>query len=78
MDSRSLRPLLAKKTREHRRHLVAGLGDWRLVWDGRYKLIEGFEKAPQLFDLQSDPLENLNLWEAERRIRTHLKTLLPA
>jgi arylsulfatase len=78
MDSRTLRPLLAGKTRTHRRHVVAGLAPWRLVWDGRYKLIEGFEKEPQLFDLRTDPLENLNLWASERRIRTHLQTLLPA
>lgn len=78
MDSRTLRPLLAGKTRKHRPHVTAALAEWRLVWDGRYKLIEGFEKAPQLFDLKSDPLENLNLWDTERRIRTHLKTFLPA
>ena len=78
MDSRTLRPLLAGQTRRHRSHLVAGLEGWRLVWDGRYKLIEGFEKEPQLFDLRRDPLENLNLWAQQTRIRTQLKTLLPS
>jgi arylsulfatase A-like enzyme len=78
MDSRTLRPLLACQTRRHRSHLVAGLEGWRLVWDGRYKLIEGFEKEPQLFDLRRDPLENLNLWAQQTRIRTQLKTLLPS
>jgi arylsulfatase A-like enzyme len=78
MDSRTLRPLLAGATRRHRSHLVAGLEGWRLVWDGRYKLIEGFEKEPQLFDLRRDPLENLNLWAQQTRIRTQLKTLLPS
>ncbi len=67
MDSRSLRPLLQGKTKSHRRHLNSALGNWRMVWDGRYKFIEGFQTArqeqaqPLLFDLAEDPLENVNL-----------------
>ena len=78
MDSRSLRPLLAGRTKVHRSHVVSALEGWRLVWDGRHKLIEGFEKQSQLFDLQADPLENANLWHQQATIRTNLKTLLPA
>ena len=77
MDSRSLGPLLAGRTHVHRSHLVAALEEWRMVWDGRHKLIEGYEKEPQLFDLQVDPLENSNLWGQQLKIRTHLKTFLP-
>jgi len=76
MDSRSLRPVLEGKAQHHRRWVLSGLGSWRMVWDGRYKLITGFDpdspnpvKAEQprllLFDLQADPLENHNL-AAER------------
>jgi arylsulfatase A-like enzyme len=74
MDSRSLRPLLEGKTRSHRDYVLSGLGGWRLVFDGRYKLIRGFGSAglsragppltelpPLLFDLESDPLENANI-----------------
>lgn len=71
MDSRSLRPLLEGRTRSHRQHVLSGLGDWRVVFDGRYKLIRGFDPQrpkqpsgaapPLLFDLASDPLENTNL-----------------
>ena len=77
MDSRSLRPLLAGRTKVHRSHLVSSLEGWRMVWDGRHKLIEGYEKEPQFFDLQTDPLENSNLSAQPSKIRSHLKTLLP-
>jgi len=42
MDSRSLRGLLEGRTRTHREYALCGLGAWRLVFDGRYKLIRGF------------------------------------
>ena len=77
MDSRSLRPLLAGRTKVHRSHVVSALEGWRMVWNGRHKLIEGYEKEPQLFDLETDPLENSNLAVQESKIRSHLKTLLP-
>ncbi len=77
MDSRSLRPLLTGRTKVHRSHVVSALEGWRMVWDGRHKLIEGYEKEAQLFDLLTDPLENSNLSAQHSKIRTHLKTLLP-
>jgi arylsulfatase A-like enzyme len=61
MDSRSLRPLLEGQTRSHRECVLSGLARWRLVWDGRFKLVQGFDHAPLLFDLEADPLENQNL-----------------
>ena len=74
MESRSLRPLLEGRTMRHREVLLSGLNQWRMAWDGRYKLITGFdvtsaqqnrERAaaapPVLFDLESDPLEERNI-----------------
>jgi arylsulfatase A-like enzyme len=82
MDSLSLRPMLEGKTRTHRAFVSSGLGLWRMVFDGRYKFIRGFDPgrpriwlhrgdslrysepaaAPLLlFDLEKDPLENVNL-----------------
>ncbi len=61
MDSRSLRPLLEGKTRSHREYLLSGLADWRMAWDGRYKLVRGFQEKEALYDLEADPLENRNL-----------------
>lgn len=45
MDSRSLRPLLEGKTAHHRDWALSGLGSWRLAYNGRYKLIDGFVPA---------------------------------
>ena len=60
MDSRSLRNLLKGMSRTHRDIVLSGLGNWRMIYDGRYKYIEGFGDTPQLFDLDADPLENHN------------------
>jgi len=61
MDSRSLRPLLEGATDDHREHVLSGLGDWRLAFDGRHKYIEGFRGENLLFDLEQDPNEDVNL-----------------
>ena len=50
----------ADVTGTHRVHVLSGLGTWRLVFDGRYKLIGGYGETgkPILFDLLNDPMEN--------------------
>jgi arylsulfatase A-like enzyme len=79
MDSKSLRPVFQGKAKSHRRKLQSALGDWRMVWDGRYKLIEGFQAARQeqpktlLFDLAGDPLENVNLAAGHSDVIDRLK-----
>jgi arylsulfatase A-like enzyme len=45
-DSFTLRPLLEGKATAHRDHVLSGLDRWRMVFDGRYKLIRGFESRP--------------------------------
>jgi arylsulfatase A-like enzyme len=61
MDSLSLLPLLEGKTRKHREFARSGLGNWRAVWDGRYKLVRGFSEETELFDMESDPQEDHNI-----------------
>ncbi len=68
MDALSLRPLLEGRTRTVRSFVRSGLGAWRLVFDGRYKLISGYaprraEAAPatMLFDLDADPWEDRDI-----------------
>jgi arylsulfatase len=41
-DSRTLRAVLEGKAKTHREFLLSGLDRWRMVFDGRYKLIRGF------------------------------------
>ncbi|MFP4055495.1 MAG: sulfatase [Candidatus Brocadiia bacterium] len=87
MDSRSLVPVLTGRAESHRQHLRSGLNAWRLVFDGRYKLVAGFpvprrkgreaaEAPPLLFDLEADPLENENVAEKQPRTVARLAPLL--
>lgn len=73
MHARSIRRLLEGTTTVHRDYVLSGLAGWRMVFDGRHKLIRGFnpvvsgsnyrtdssdlDAAPILFDLQEDPNE---------------------
>lgn len=66
MEARSLRPVLSGRTAHHREVLHSALEEWRLVWDGRYKLVEGYENETMLFDLEKDPFENQNLVTSEK------------
>ena len=43
VDSRSMRPLFAGETDYHREVVRSGLSAWRLAYDGRYKLIRGYD-----------------------------------
>lgn len=90
MDSRSLWPVLSGKARHHREFVRSGLWNWRLVYDGKHKLIRGFDPkakghgggesaehtADLLFDLESDPLENTNLASSRGDVVERLGKLL--
>lgn len=45
LDSRTLRPLLEGNESATRPYVTSGLHEWRMVCDGRYKLIRGFDAA---------------------------------
>jgi len=83
MDSVSFRRVLEGNSNTHRDVVYSGLGAWRMVWDGKYKVITGFNPAekrnssdwaldapqvqgvqPLVFDLDSDPGENRDLYSA--------------
>jgi hypothetical protein len=60
--------------------VLVGLKDWRVVFDGRHKLVRGFgEDGEMLFDLQADPTERENLIDrpALAETRQRLAALLP-
>lgn len=87
MDSRSLRGVLEGRTPALRQHVTSGLCNWRMVYDGRFKLITGYDPAhnvretiatePLLFDLQSDPLENRNIAKQAPEVVQRLMPLMP-
>jgi arylsulfatase A-like enzyme len=64
-DGRSLWPLLSGAGGAHRGAVRSALRsanyDWRLAFDGRYKLVEAAGAAPRLYDLEADPGEDVDL-----------------
>lgn len=64
-DSRTLRPVLKGQAQAHRDFVRSGLNDWRLAFDGRYKLVRGYEGEDRLYDLAADPNESRNLAAAQ-------------
>jgi len=55
IDSKTLRPILERKTDKGRDYVTSALGNWRLVFDGRHKLIHGFDiKAASKGEQYSD------------------------
>jgi arylsulfatase A-like enzyme len=88
MDSRSLRPFLEGRGKLPRDVATSSLGEWSLVYDGRYKLIGGKLKSinekyddPEddlrLYDLEKDPIELNDLSESRPEIVKRLKPLMP-
>ncbi len=61
MDSQSLLPVLSGSAQNHRDVVISGLDDWRMIYDGRYKLVLSTQRAPLLFDLDNDPWEDTDL-----------------
>jgi len=45
VDSRSLWPYLAGRTDDHRDVVHSGVGNWRMAYDGRYKLVRGYDSG---------------------------------
>jgi arylsulfatase A-like enzyme len=57
MDSRSLRPVLEEGRQAFASHATSAHGAWRLVSDGRYKLISGFDPGNPAEDDDADAVK---------------------
>jgi arylsulfatase len=92
MVAKSLRPYLEGKVDSHREYVNSGLYNWRLVSDGRYKLVQGFDPKEKkrgasvkwgaplpmvLFDLALDPLETKDYAAAQPDVVARLAKQLP-
>ena len=80
MESRSLRPLLDRGAGGHRDYVRSALkspqahaGRFRMVQDGRYKLVEGFFEKAALYDAEADPLETRNVADAKPDVVARLQ-----
>ncbi|QXD26093.1 sulfatase-like hydrolase/transferase [Opitutia bacterium ISCC 51] len=60
-DASSFAPVLCGKSQIHRRVNKSALNDWKLISDGRFKLVLKEGEDPLLFDLKTDPNETNNL-----------------
>lgn len=76
MDGRSLKALLDGRETSHREVVFSGLGPWKMVYDGRYKLVLEEGSAPRLFDLQQDIYEKVNIGDNNLEIIDLLKAHL--
>ena len=77
-DARSLGDVLRDPGETHRDFVCSGLGDWNMIFDGRYKLIEGADPSPLLYDLREDPKELKNVAEDHPEIVKKLGEILQA
>ena len=89
MDSVSMRPQL-ERNGSGREYVRSGLGTWRMVFDGRYKLITGFDpleskkqvspsdRRAVLFDLHDDPHESIDVSADQQRQVNRLRQMLDA
>jgi len=82
-DSISLRGVLEAAAPPARDHVISGMlngpaGDWRMVFDGRYKLVRACEGEPDmLFDLSSDPFEEIDIALSNRETVGRLAAFVP-
>lgn len=65
-DSMSLKRCLEGKTKNHRQYQVSELKvgnsiEWKVIADERYKLVINEDKQYMLYDLISDPWQNINI-----------------
>jgi arylsulfatase len=77
MDSKSLKSYLETGTGYNQKYVTSALGQWRMVFDGRYKLIDTKNEPIILYDLQKDPSEVINVADQNPKIVKSLIALLP-
>lgn len=77
MDSKSLKSYLENGTGYSRQYVTSALGQWRMVFDGRYKLIDSKNAPIILYDLKNDSSEMVNVADQNPGIVRNLTALLP-
>lgn len=74
IDARSFRPILEGDVATHRKVVTAALGGWRMLFNGRYKVVANDHDRTELYDLKEDPRELHNLAnEQPQRAREMLR-----
>jgi len=76
MDAISLRPLLEGRADDGRPHLVSGLNEWRLAYDGRWKAVFARDRPAMLYDTLVDPHEDQDVAAQHPEIVSRLRAVL--
>lgn len=70
LDSRSLVDYLGARARRHRDLVFSGLSAWRMVFDGRFKLVRGYDPAKRIggdvFEPMHVPFDETERLQRER------------
>ncbi|NKB71688.1 MAG: sulfatase-like hydrolase/transferase [Candidatus Latescibacteria bacterium] len=70
VDSRSMRSLWDGQTERHRDVVLSGLSGWRMAYDGRYKLIRGYDPGRRTGGHEWEPMavapQQARVWQQER------------
>lgn len=61
LDAQSFAPLLLGQRDDHRSEALVTYRNYRALRTDRYKFIENYNEAPELYDLQADPDEQNNI-----------------
>lgn len=75
-DARSFAPALRGEEFPSRDVQLSSLKDWKMIFDGRWKLIETQGAAPSLFDLANDPAEERDVAKDQPQIVDRLSRRL--
>jgi len=70
-DAKPLQEVLTGQRSTHREAVYAGLHQWRMVFDGQYKFVTGWDHLDAdevLFDLSTDPNEQTNIADEQREV----------
>lgn len=76
-DGKSLLPLINDSEQTHRDVTISAHADWRMIFDGRYKLCEWKDGTIRLWDLTEDPNETVSCAN-NPDVQTRLLERLPA
>jgi arylsulfatase A-like enzyme len=74
--ARSLSKVLSSRSDEHRHVTVSALGNWQMVFDGRFKYLERRGEPHALYDLIDDPRELSSVLDSSPAAATRLREAL--
>ncbi len=76
LDGVSLYPLMTDNGGFDKRYQISELRHCRMIFDGRYKLIENYNDVYELYDLSTDPHELNNIVESNNKEAERLRKVV--